>query len=279
MPATFSLEVFPPKSAGAYHSMREAMDVLAPLGPKFMTVTYGAGGTTRDKTKEIVLEMAGKYDFPVAAHLTGVGASKEETLDIAQDYWNNGIKHLVVLRGDMPNGEPYKPHPEGFSYALDMVEGLKKLQDFDITVAAYAEGHPDAPSLGFDLDYLKRKLDAGADRAITQFFFDPELYLRFRDRAVKMGIEKDIIPGLVPVLHFERICNFAKRCGAPIPKFLHDIFDGLEPTEENHKLFAMNVLSHQITRLEAEGVSHFHFYTLNDTLLTRHICRWLQLGF
>ncbi|HEY8190763.1 MAG TPA: methylenetetrahydrofolate reductase [Micavibrio sp.] len=279
MATTFSLEIFPPKTEGGDQSLKEALTELAPLGPRFITVTYGAGGSAREKTKSIVRELAAAHRFPVAAHLTSVGATRDEVDAIAHDYWESGIKHLVVIRGDMPGGERYKPHPEGYPYAVDMVHGLMKLHDFDITVAAYAEGHPEAPSLGFDMDNLKRKLDAGAQRAITQFFFDPELFLRFRDRAVKSGIRKPIIPGLVPVLNFNRTKDFAQRCGAPIPNFLAQIFEGLEPTELNHKLFAMNVLSHQITRLSAEGVDHFHFYTLNETLLTKHICRWLQLGF
>ncbi|MBU0800753.1 MAG: methylenetetrahydrofolate reductase [Alphaproteobacteria bacterium] len=279
MPAAFSLEIFPPKSDAAYQSLQESLKELAPLGPKFMTVTYGAGGTTKDKTKQIVRDMAAAYDFPVAAHLTAVGASRDEVLAIADDYWSHGIKELVVIRGDMPNGERYKPHPDGFAYTADMVKALMAQHDYKITVAAYAEGHPDSPSLSFDMDNLRRKLDNGAQQAITQFFFDPELYLRFRDRAVKAGITKPIIPGLLPVLNFDKTKAFAARCGAPIPNFLAQIFEGLEPTELNHKLFAMNVLSHQITRLAGEGVEHFHFYTLNETLLTRHICRWLQLGF
>jgi methylenetetrahydrofolate reductase (NADPH) len=279
MAAGFSLEFFPPKTEGAQNALCEAIAELAPLGPKFMTVTYGAGGSTRDRTKQMVCELAANHEFPVAAHLTAVGSTKDEVLAVADEYWDAGIRQLVVIRGDMPDGAPYKPHPDGFPYAVDMVRGLMARHDFDITVAAYAEGHPEAPSLGYDLDNLRRKLDAGAQRAITQFFFDPELYLRFRDRAVKAGVTKPVIPGLLPVLNFAKTKSFAERCGAPIPNFLARIFEGLEPTELNHKLFAMNVLSHQITRLAAEGVDHFHFYTLNETLLTRHICRWLQLGF
>lgn len=276
---SFSLEIFPPKSDAAVQSLQDSLKELAPLGPKFVTVTYGAGGSTKDKTRQTVQHLVDNYKFPVAVHLTAVGASRSEVLAVADEYWHAGVKRLVVIRGDMPDGGAYMPHPEGFPYAADLVEGLMKQHDWDITVAAYAEGHPEAPSLGFDMDNLRRKLDAGSQRAITQFFFDPELYLRFRDRAVKAGITKPIIPGLLPVLNFAKTKSFAARCGAPIPNFLARIFEGLEPTELNHKLFAMNILSHQITRLTAEGVDHFHFYTLNETLLTRHICRWLQLGF
>mgnify|MGYP000067696204 CR=1 FL=1 len=279
MSVKFSLEFFPPKTKGAYHSMTQAVDELAHLGPEFMTVTYGAGGSTKDQTRKTVLELASKYDCPIAAHLTAVGASRDEICEIASDYYNNGIDRLVVLRGDPPPGEKYVPHPDGFPFAVDCVEALMKLHDFDITVAAYAEGHPEAPSLSFDMDNLKRKLDAGAKRAITQFFFDPELYLRFRDSAAKAGIEKEVIPGLVPILNFRKIRNFAEKCGAPIPNFLHQMFDGVGDDDTNHSLFAMNVLSHQVTRLAGEGVRNIHFYTLNETLLTSQICRWLKIGF
>ena len=280
MSLTFSLEFFPPKTQAVEDRLKAALPVFAELDPSYVTVTYGAGGSTKEKTREMVLGIDRDYDFPVAAHLTAVDQTKEEVLEIAEDYYQNGIRKLVVLRGDPIDGNEYTPHPDGFAYALDLVEALKdQHNDFDIIVAAYAEGHPEAPSLDFDLDNLKRKLDAGASSAVTQFFFDPELYLRFRDRAAKAGIEKEIAPGLLPVLNFANTCRFAERCGAPIPQFLHDIFTGLEAPQENHKLFAMNILSHQITRLALEDVKHFHFYTLNETLLTQHICRWLKIGF
>lgn len=279
MPLSFSLEIFPPKTNGAHHSLQEALAELVPLGPAFMTVTQGAGGAAQELTRDLTLELIAKHNFPVAAHLTAAGMTRAQVADIANDYWQKGIRRLVALRGDMADGQRFRPHPDGYNYAAEMVEDLAKRHDFDITVAAYAEGHPEAPSLEVDMDNLRRKLDAGASRAITQFFFDPELFLRFRDRAAKVGIEKPIIPGLVPVLNFGRIRKFAQRCGAPIPDFLTQIFEGLEPTELNHKLFAMNILSHQITRLAGEGVDHFHFYTLNETLLTKQICRWMQLGF
>lgn len=279
MPISFSLEIFPPKTSSAHETLLPALGEMAAMNPKFMTVTHSTTSAVKDVTKQMVLHLMSTYDMPVAAHITAVGASKDDVLAMADDYWESGIRKLVAIRGDMPDGAPYKPHPDGYTYATDMVEGLMKRHDFDITVAAYAEGHPESPSLAFDMDNLRRKLDAGAKRAITQFFFDPELYLRFRDSAAKAGITKQIIPGLVPVLHFGKIKSFAQRCGAPLPNFLAQIFEGLEPTELNHKLFAMNILSHQITRLAMEGVDHFHFYTLNETLLTKQICRWLQLGF
>lgn len=259
--------------------MQHAADVLAKLNPDFMTVTYGAGGSTRQQTKELVLEFAKKYPFPVKAHITCVGSNRAEVDALAEEYWNAGIYRLVVLRGDNPGGGAYVPHPDGYDYAVDLVKGLRKLHDFDITVAAYPEGHPEAPSTDFDVEYLKQKLDAGASRAISQFFFDPEVFLRFRDKAAKFGIEEQIIPGILPILDVKRAENFARKCGASFPSFLEKMFEGVESRTVDHQLLAMNVLSHQITRLIQEGVHLFHFYTLNETMLTQHICTWLRNGF
>lgn len=277
----FSLELFPPKSQGAYYDLWEATDALAALKPSFMTVTCGAGGSDKSPTRDLVIALADRYKLPVKAHMTCVGASREEIDQLADDYWNAGIKHIVALRGDLPSGdnEKYTPNENGYAYAVDLVEGLKKQHDFDISVAAYPEGHPEMPSLDYDLSYLKRKIDAGADRAITQFFFDPEVFLRFRDRAVKRGINAPIIPGILPILSFEKLKRFAARCQASVPNFLHEMFDGVEADSLDHQLLAMNVLSHQITRLYEEGVDFFHFYTLNETMLTRHVCTWLRAGF
>jgi methylenetetrahydrofolate reductase (NADPH) len=275
----FSLELFPPKSQGAYFSLQSALDELVALSPSFITITCGAGGSDNSHTKELVLDCAARYQpLPVKAHMTCVGRTKEELDRLADSYWDAGVTGIVALRGDAPKGETYRPHPEGYAYAIDLVAGLKQRHDFDITVAAYAEGHPEAPSLDFDLSYLKKKFDAGADQAITQFFFDPELFLRFRDRAVKRGIRKPIIPGLLPILDYPRMCHFAARCGAPIPNFLRSMFEGVAPKSLDHQLLAMNVLSHQITRLIEEGVEFFHFYSLNETLLTKHVCKWLRAG-
>ena len=278
----FSLEVFPPKNKQSMDKLWQATDQLATLHPSFMTVTCGAGGSDKSPTRDLVIQMAQRYGVPVKAHLTCVGASRADIDQIANDYWNAGIRHIVALRGDLPGGEmgtKYAPREDGYAYAVDLVEGLKKQHDFDISVAAYPEGHPEMPSLDYDLTYLKKKIDAGADRAITQFFFDPEVYLRFRDRAVKRGITAPIIPGILPILSFNKLKGFAARCQASVPNFLHEMFDGVEADSLDHQLLAMNVLSHQITRLYEEGVEFFHFYTLNDTLLTKHVCTWLRAGF
>ena len=215
----------------------------------------------------------------MAAHLTCVGASKEETDAIAQNFWDNNIRHIIALRGDVPSGGKYEPHPQGYAYAVDLVKGLKDKNDFEISVACYPELHPEAPSEKFELEYLKAKIDAGADRAISQFFFDPEVFLRFRDKAVAAGAEKPIVPGLLPILNFPKMLSFAERCGSQVPNFLHKMFDGISPDDIDHKLLAMNVLSHQITRLIEEGVEFFHIYTLNESLLTKHLCKWLRAGF
>ena len=280
----FSLELFPPRTPGAYYNLNEAVEELAALNPAFMTVTCGAGGSQPqsncEKTQQLVLDLAKRYPFPIKAHVTCAGASRTEIDALADSYWQAGVTHLVALRGDMPNQEgKYMPHPEGYAYALDLIKGLKARHAFDITVSAYAEGHPEAPSLDFDLAYLKRKIDAGADRAITQFFFDPELFLRFRDRVIKKGINAPLIPGILPILNFEKLRGFARRCGAPIPNFLTTMFEGVPPESLDSRLLAMNVLSHQITRLIEEGVDFFHFYTLNETVLTKHVCKWLRAGF
>ena len=274
----FSLELFPPKTRGAYFSLQSSLEDLVTLSPSFITITCGAGGSERDNTKDLVIECAERYQLPVKAHMTCIGRPREEIDALADAYWDAGIRGIVALRGDPPKGQSYQPHPQGYDYAIDLVRGLKKRHDFDITVAAYAEGHPDAPSLDFDISYLAKKFDSGADQAITQFFFDPELFLRFRDRAVKRGIDQPVIPGLLPILDYPRMCKFAKRCGAPIPNFLHTMFEGVEPDSLDHQLLAMNVLSHQITRLIEEGVEFFHFYSLNETLLTKHVCKWLRAG-
>lgn len=277
----FSLELFPPKTNGAYYNLHEAVDELIKLNPRFITVTCGAGGSDKSPTKDLVVDLIQRHGIPVKAHMTCVGASREEIDAQADDYWESGIKHIVALRGDVPKEQEgkYVPREDGYAYAVDLVKGLKARHDFDISVAAYAEGHPEAPSLDFDLSYLKRKVDAGADRAITQFFFDPELFLRFRDRAVKKGIEVPIVPGMLPILNYEKMKSFAARCGAPIPNFLHTMFEGVETGSVDSQLLAMNVLSHQITRLIEEGVDFFHFYTLNETMLTKHVCKWLRAGF
>ncbi len=280
----FSFEVFPPKTEKSLDKLWETLDQYQEMAPRFISVTYGAGGSTRDFTRKICVDIRKRYpDIPVAAHLTCVNASRDEINVIAKEYWDHGIKHIVALRGDPPGGNPaddYFPHPDGYAYAVDLVEGLKKIADFEISVAAYPEGHLQAPSLSYDFDYLVRKLDAGADRAISQFFFDPEVFLAYRDRLVKRGVDPDkIVPGLLPILNFGKMTEFAGKCNTDVPPFLHKMFEGVDVDSRDHRLLAMNVLSHQITRLITEGVKDFHFYTLNDVLLTRHLCKWLRCAF
>lgn len=217
-------------------------------------------------------------DLTAAPHLTCIGASKEEIDDIAREYWDMGVRHLVALRGDAPQGSgTYEPFPGGYAYASDLVEGLRKVADFDICVAAYPEIHPEAASQQFDIDNLKRKLDAGASSAITQFFFDTDLYLRFRDRCAAAGIESSIVPGILPITRFPQLQRFAKMCGASIPGWLHERFEGLENDAETRQLIAASVAIEQVRALSKIGIDEFHFYTLNRSELTYAICHALGI--
>lgn len=275
-PLTVSFEFFPPKTEASEAALWRAVDRLAPLAPAFVSVTYGAGGSTRERTHQIVTQLQGERGLSAAAHLTCVGASRDEIDAIARHYWDSGIRHLVALRGDPPAGaDRYVPHPEGYAYALDLIAGLKKVADFEISVAAYPEAHPEAPSADFDLQYLKAKLAAGATRAISQFFFDPEVFLRFRDRCDAAGIAAPIVPGLLPVSNFKTAARFAKMCGAAVPAWLADQFDGLDDDAETRNLVAAWIAAEQVNRLRAEGVGHIHFYTLNRSDLTYALCHIL----
>jgi len=256
----------------------QAVQRLAPLKPRFVSVTYGADGSTRDRTHAIVTRIATQTGLTAAPHLTCVGASQGEVLDIARRYWDEGIRNIVALRGDPPAGQAhYVPHPGGFAYAADLVAGLRRLADFDISVAAYPDTHPEAPDAQFDLDNLKRKFDAGANRAITQFFFDVDTYLRFRDRCVAAGIGGTIVPGLLPIGRFSQMLNFADRCGTPVPAWLHQRFEGLDDDPETRQMIAASVAIELVGRLRRHGVSEFHFYTLNRAELTYAICYALGL--
>ncbi|HAI31873.1 MAG TPA: methylenetetrahydrofolate reductase [NAD(P)H], partial [Thalassospira sp.] len=222
-----SFEFFPPKTEKMEETMWRSIRRLAPLNPSFVSVTYGAGGTTRGRTHGSVTRIQGETGIPAAAHLTCVGHTKEEIDQIARSYWNEGIRSIVALRGDLPDaGDTYEPTPGGYAYAVDLVAGLKEIADFDISVSAYPETHPDAPSADFEIEYLKRKIDAGANRAITQFFFDNETYLRFRDKCVAAGIDAPIVPGILPVTNFGSLLKFADMCGASVPQRLHWRFEG-----------------------------------------------------
>ncbi|MGC8516973.1 MAG: methylenetetrahydrofolate reductase [Steroidobacteraceae bacterium] len=273
-----SFEFFPPADAAMEATLWRSVERLAPLKPHFVSVTYGADGSTRARTHQVVSRIQRETPLTGAPHLTCVGASRGEVLDIARQYWAQGISHIVALRGDPPQGsERYVPHPDGFAYAADLVAGLRSVADFDISVAAYPETHPEASSADFDLDNLKRKLDAGASRAITQFFFDPQHFLRFRDRCAAAGIHAPIVPGILPITRFAQVRRFAERCGAQIPEWLAERFAGLEDDPDTRRLIAASVAIEQVKLLERHGVCDFHFYTLNRAELTYAICHTLGL--
>jgi methylenetetrahydrofolate reductase (NADPH) len=274
-PVSVSFEFFPPKTDKMQQSLWECIQRLEPLAPRFVSVTYGAGGTTRERTHDTVVRIARETGLKPAAHLTCVGHSRGEVDDIARRYWDEGIRHIVALRGDMPDGLPYEAHPEGYAYAVDLVAGLKRIADFEISVAAYPEKHPDAPSAAFDLDNLKRKVDAGATRAITQYFFDVDHYRRFLERARAAGITVPVVPGILPVTNFTQVQKFSAACGASVPAWMADLFAGLDDDPETRRLVAATVAAQQCRALAADGVEQFHFYTLNRADLAYAICRIL----
>ena len=275
-----SFEFFPPKTEKMEQSLWQAIQRLAPLGPSFVSVTYGAGGSTRERTHNTVTRIQKETGIPAAAHFTCVGATRDEIDAIARTYWDAGIRHLVALRGDPPEteggvGGRYVPHPGGYAYAADLVAGMRKVADFEISVAAYPETHPEAPSAQFDLDNLKRKVDAGATRAITQFFFDNDAYFRFLDRCAAAGITVPIVPGILPITNFARAVEFAGKCGAAMPKRYAETFEGLDSDPETRHLVAATMAAEQCQALQAQGIKDFHFYTLNRSDLTVAICRML----
>jgi len=275
---TVSFEFFPPNNEQMEHTLWQSVQRLTSLQPRFVSVTYGADGSTRERTHDIVTRIQQTTSLTAAPHLTCVGASREEVLDVARNYWKHGIRHIVALRGDPPqNVRSYTPHPNGFSYALDLVKGLKSVADFEISVAAYPETHPEASSAAFDLDYLKAKIDAGAQRAITQFFFEPERFLRFRDQCAAAGISASIVPGILPITRFPQMQRMAQRCGASVPDWLAHRFDGLEEDADTRRLIAAALAIEQVQALQRHGVEEFHFYTLNRSELTYAICHALDV--
>jgi methylenetetrahydrofolate reductase (NADPH) len=275
------------------------------LRPRFVSVTYGADGSTRSRTHDLVLRILRETDLLVAPHLTCVGAPREEVIAIARDYWRCGVRHLVALRGDAPAPNPpgagapagdpgagapagdapgtaasgcrYQPYPGGFAYASDLVGGLKGAGEFEISVAAYPEGHPASGGVEAELNNLKRKIDAGARRAITQFFFDTDVFLRFRDRCAAAGIHINIVPGILPITRFPQLLRFAERCGASVPEWLRRRFDGLDDDPETRRMIAAHVAIEQVHRLQEHGIEEFHFYTLNRAELTYAICHAMGL--
>lgn len=271
-----SFEFFPPNDAEMERTLWRSIERLAPLNPRFVSVTYGADGSTRERTHHLVTRIQRETSLTTAPHLTCVGASAHEILDIARRYWDCGVRHIVALRGDPPAGaRSYEPPKDGFAYAADLVRGLKSVANFEISVAAYPETHPEAPSAQFDLDSLKRKIDAGATRAITQFFFDIEKFLRFRDACAAAAIDVSIVPGLLPITRFPQVLRFAARCGASIPQWLAHRFEGLEDDTETHRLISASVAIEQVHTLQRHGVNEFHFYTLNRAELAYAICHAL----
>ena len=283
-PPRISFEFFPPKTPEMEERLWAVIKRLESLGPRFVSVTYGAGGSTRERTHATVRRIRQETALEPAAHLTCVAASRAEIDTVAREYWEAGIRHIVALRGDPPNGpiggvapggDGYAPHPEGYAYAADLVAGLKRVADFEISVAAYPETHPGARSPDHDLDNLKAKLDAGANRAITQFFFDVDLYLRFRDRAHAAGIRVPIVPGILPVTNFTQLKRMAAGCGASIPAWMASHFDGLDDDPDTRRLVAASLAAEQCRRLHANGVHEFHFYTLNRADLIVAICHLL----
>lgn len=273
-----SFEFFPPKTEKMEETLWASVHRLAPLRPDFVSVTYGAGGSTRERTHATVVRILAETPLTPAAHLTCVGASRGEVLDVARRYWDAGIRHIVALRGDPPRDEPnWTPHPEGYHYASELVAGLKSVADFEISVACFPETHPEAASPEADLDNLKRKIDAGATRAISQFFFDVDLFFRFLERVRAAGIDLPVVPGILPVTNFKQMSRFAVACGADVPQWLAELFDGLDEDPETRRLVAASVAAEQCRRLWAGGAEAFHFYTLNRADLTYAICHILGL--
>lgn len=273
-----SFEFFPPRNPDAGEQFWRALRRLEVLSPRFASVTCGALGTSQAATRETIFRMRRASSLEPAAHMTCVGSSRGEIEELAAAYWDAGIRHIVAIRGDPPATDgSFRPPPDGIARSADLVACLKGVADFDISVAAFPETHPEAQSPGADLDNLKRKFDAGATRAITQFFFDVPVYLDFVERARKAGINQEIVPGILPVTNFGQMALFAKRCGTSVPEWLARLFDGLDHEPATRELVAATVAAGQCTSLKAEGIRSFHFFTLNRSNLTVAVCRLLGL--
>jgi len=274
-----SFEFFPPKSEAMEEQLWHAVDRLAPLSPRFVSVTYGAGGSTRERTHRTVKRILQETELKPAAHLTCVDATKEEVDAVAKDYWDAGVRHVVALRGDPPGGmgEAFQTTVGGYRNAAELAAGLKRIGDFEITVGCYPEKHPESADWQMDLDLLKAKIDAGATRAITQFFFYPDVYFRFVDQARDAGINIPIVPGIMPVVNFKSLERIAHACGTTIPRAMHEKFEGLEGDEDTRRLVAATVAAELVEALRAGGVHDFHFYTLNRAGLSYAVCHLLGL--
>ena len=271
-----SFEFFPPKTEKMEETLWESVKTLEPLAPRFVSVTYGAGGSTRERTHATVARIVRETAIPAAAHLTCVNATREEVDAIARSYWEVGVRHIVAIRGDPPEqGTKFTPHPGGYANAAELVAGLKQVAPFEISVAAFPECHPDSPSLDADLDNLKRKVDAGANRATTQFFFDPECFFRYQDKVAAAGIEVEILPGIMPVTNFAAISRMAAINGTTVPDWVGRLFEGLDDLPAARQLVAATIAAELCAQLYAGGVRHFHFYTLNRAELSYAICHLL----
>jgi len=275
---SISFEFFPPKTPKLEAKLWQSVEELAPLGPKFVSVTYGAGGSTRTTTHKIVKNIINHTELNAAAHLTCVAATKEEVDSVIDDYKSIGVNHIVALRGDMPNMGTFKPHPDGYSSSVDLVKVIKKQGCFDISVSAYPEKHPESPSFETDINFLKAKIDAGADQAITQFAFDNDVYSSFRDKLVADGINIPLIPGIMPTTNFKGVQNMAAKCGTSIPEWLSAQYTGLEDDFERRQEIAIKVAVDQCRKLISEGFDQLHFYTLNQYKVISEVCNILGLG-
>lgn len=274
-----SFEFFPPKTPELDARLWATIARLAPRRPRFVSVTYGAGGSTRARTQEIVTRIRRETALEAAAHLTCVGAGRTDVDAVARGYWQTGIRHVVALRGDPPAGTGrYRPHADGYAHSADLVAGLKRIADFEVSVAAYPETHPDAPTPAADLDQLRRKVDAGASRAITQYFFEADCFFRFLDRVRAAGIELPVVAGIMPVNNFAQVVRFSATCGATVPDWLGRRFEGLDDDPARRLQVATEVAVDLCRTLRAHGVDEFHFYTLNRSELPIAICRALGVG-
>lgn len=277
-PPHISFEFFPPHNEALENALWQSLLALAPFKPTFVSVTYGAGGTTRERTHALVKRIREETDLEPAAHLTCVGASRAEIDEIAKSYWEAGVHHIVALRGDPPKGETgYTPHPDGYAYANDLVTGLKHVADFEISVAAYPQTHPEATSADADIEHLKRKIDAGASRAITQYFFDVSSYLRFMEKVEKADIDVDITPGILPIGNYKQMVKFSKMCGTDVPEWIHQLFADLEYHSDVRKMVAVAVAAEQCKLLCQAGAKSLHFYTLNRADIIIPIIRLLGM--
>jgi len=275
MSLAVSFEFFPPRTDEMEAQLWRSIGRLAPLNPAFVSVTYGAGGTTRERTHSTIKRILTETDLKPAAHLTCVGTSRTEIDAIVREYWDLGVKHIVALRGDMPEPGPYSQVPDGYPSTPDLIRGIRTIAPFEVSVSAYPEKHPDSPSVEHDYALLKAKIDAGANRAITQFVYDTDVVLRFADRAYREGIRIPIVPGIMPATNFKGVVRMSKRCGASIPESLARKFEGLDQDLETRKLIAATVAAEQVDRLRRHGFDSFHFYTLNQADLTFAICHLL----